>query len=256
MSSPFQNKYENKCKNGFGIAVMMITYQGLDNHTPFSYNIIESVIYYVGRYTTMTIDELDKLDLTALAKMDIDLVTLLNEDTLDLSYNEKVVYMLLAQGRTNAEIARQLGAPKTPAELLMQEQLSRYRHLCILCWWIGFFGALMIPTLRAFNTLLFASGIATIIEIISAALYGIFYINTKARIKVLYEAMRPKPIYGAAVPLEMLMPCIWQWMLAPCLLITAVIFRIAPFPDNDMAIWACGLALDLVFCMVVRNKII
>ena len=61
----------------------------------------------------MTIDELDKLDLTALAKMDIDLVTLLNEDTLDLSYNEKVVYMLLAQGKTNAEIARQLGAPMT-----------------------------------------------------------------------------------------------------------------------------------------------
>ena len=114
----------------------------------------------------------------------------------------------------------------------------------------------MIPTLRAFNTLLFASGIATIIEIISAVLYGIFYINTKARIKVLYEAMRPKPIYGAAVPLEMLMPCIWQWMLAPCLLIAAAIFHLMPFAHNDMAIWTCGLALYFIFCMAVRNKII
>ena len=113
----------------------------------------------------------------------------------------------------------------------------------------------MIPTLRAFNTLLFASGIATIIEIISAVLYGIFYITTKARIKVLYEAMGPNPIYGATVPLEMLMPCIWQWMLAPCILIAATIFHLMPFAHNDMAIWACGLAFYLTFCMMMKGKI-
>ena len=61
----------------------------------------------------MDLKEIDKLDLAALAKLNVDVDTLLGEDAvLDLSYNEKVVYRLFAQGVTDEECEKRTGIKK------------------------------------------------------------------------------------------------------------------------------------------------
>ena len=61
----------------------------------------------------MNLKEIDKLDLLALAKLEVDVNTLLGEDAvLDLSYNEKRIYRLFAEGASDETCAEITGIKK------------------------------------------------------------------------------------------------------------------------------------------------
>ena len=80
----------------------------------------------------MNLKEIDKLDLTTLAKLDVDVDTILGEDAvLDLSFNEKIIYHLFAQGATDEECEKRTGIKKGTVTKMRYTFWQRAEHAVV-----------------------------------------------------------------------------------------------------------------------------